>query len=66
MGHSLYHLVQASQEKMIFTAPSPKCLVCDCLKYQEADIVDLNTPWLCDNCKTILQKFVKEKENATP
>lgn len=62
--YAFYDLVQANQERMICTAPSPKCLVCDCLKYQGADTIDLNTPWLCVNCKTILQKIVKEKENV--
>lgn len=61
MKHSLYDLVQASQEKMIFTEPSPRCLVCDCLEYPRADTVDLSRAWLCYNCKTILQKIVQEK-----
>lgn len=66
MSHSLDHILrdwQQEQTKKITMAPTRQCLVCECLEYPGVEIIDLGHTWLCDNCKTILQKIVKEKED---
>lgn len=65
MGHSLDYIVQGWQASAITTAPTCHCIICECVENPKAEIIDVSKLWLCDNCKTILQKIIKEKqENA--
>lgn len=43
--------------------PSRQCLICECMEYPKAPIIDCSQVWLCYTCKTVLQKIVKEKKD---
>ena len=66
MGHSYEDVVRGWQEAWATRVPpTRRCMICECVENPKAEIVDIGQPWLCDNCKTILQKIIKEKqENA--
>lgn len=62
MSYSLHDIVRDWQKVAIHTAPTRQCMICECIENPGAEIIDLGKTWLCDNCKTILQKIIKEKQ----
>lgn len=52
------HIQIADMAKYATTEPTRQCLVCECKENPLADTVCTGTAWLCEDCKTALQKTV--------
>ena len=53
----------AAMKTPVLHLPTRRCLVCERLEDPEASLVDLTQIWLCDKCKTALQKLVESESN---
>lgn len=54
-----------SYESSIYRMPpTRRCLICEKLENQNADVVDLGKVWLCDRCKSKLRELIGVSEDA--
>lgn len=50
--------------KYAYERPSRICLVCEKLEREDAKIASTGDAWLCDRCKNVLLKLIKENEDG--
>ena len=49
-------------ETQFTTIPTCQCLVCECVKDENASIINTAIAWLCPECKRRIRKIIYNEE----
>ena len=64
LGAELLPTSTLNQNYRLYEFPSRICLVCGKLEREEATVVHTGDAWLCDRCRSVLLKLIKENEDG--